>query len=108
MTFEEFVEEKNLTPENTPGSEHALLLEAYREGYIEGTVEIKKKMTDERLKYLKNKISLELKDVSTQQGFEIICKRLDASEKENAELKQQIEELKTHCRAVDDVNVKRL
>lgn len=63
-------------------------------------------MTDEKLKYLKNKISLELKDVSTQQGFEIICKRLDASEKENTELKVQIKELKTHCRAVDDVNAK--
>ncbi|WP_443738457.1 DUF4406 domain-containing protein [Treponema sp.] len=46
-------------------------------------------MTDEKLKYLKNKISLELKDVSTQQGFEIICKRLDASEKENAELNNE-------------------
>ncbi len=63
-------------------------------------------MTDEKLKYLKNKISLELKDVSTQQGFEIICKRLDAAEKENAELKTQIEELKTHCIAVDNVNAK--
>lgn len=56
--------------------------------------------TDEGLEYLKNKISLELKDVSTQQGFEIICKRLDEAEKENAELKTQIEKMK-RCTAVD-------
>ena len=32
MTFEEFLKENNLTPENTPGSEHALLREAYKAG----------------------------------------------------------------------------
>ena len=51
-------------------------------------------MTDERLNLLKNKISLELKDVSTQQGFEVICKRLEEAEKENAELKQQVDKMK--------------
>lgn len=48
-------------------------------------------MTDKELEYLKNKISLELKKAYTQLGFEIICQRLDAAEKENAELKTQIE-----------------
>lgn len=33
MTFEEFLEEKNLTTENTPGSEYALMKEAYNAGY---------------------------------------------------------------------------
>lgn len=36
MTFEEFLEEKNLTPENTTGSEHALMQEAYNAGYEDG------------------------------------------------------------------------
>ncbi|CAM4300286.1 hypothetical protein [Treponema peruense] len=63
-------------------------------------------MTDKELEYLKNKISLELKKAYTQLGFEIICKRLEEAEKENAELAQQIEELKLHCRAVDGVNAK--
>ena len=57
--------------------------------------------TDEGLNYLKNKISLELKDASTQQGFEIICKRLDEAEKENAELKAQIEKMK-NCKYGED------
>lgn len=37
----------------------------------------------ETLNYLKNKISMELKNPDTQQGFEIICKRLSELEKEN-------------------------
>lgn len=36
MTFEEFLKEKNLTPENTPDSEHALMREAYEAGYKAG------------------------------------------------------------------------
>lgn len=36
MTFEEFLEENNLTPENTPCSEHALMKEAYIAGYKAG------------------------------------------------------------------------
>ncbi len=48
-------------------------------------------MTDEEeLNYLKNKISMELKNPDTQQGFEIICKRLSKLEQENAELKYNL------------------
>ena len=50
-------------------------------------------MNKEKLNYLKNKISMELKNPVTQQGFEIICKRLSELEKENAELKRQLEEI---------------
>lgn len=37
MTFEEFLEEKNLTPENTPVSEQVLMKEAYEAGYKAGS-----------------------------------------------------------------------
>ena len=51
-------------------------------------------MTDEeKLKELMNKISLALKDATLQQGFEVICKKLADLEKENAELKTQIDQL---------------
>ncbi len=50
MTFEEFLEEKNLTPENTPGSEHVLLQEAYREGFLEG------RMTEKTFQSWKKKL----------------------------------------------------
>ena len=45
-------------------------------------------------------ISMTLKDSTLQQGFEIICKNLSELEKENAELKAQIEKLKCceNCR----------
>lgn len=36
MTFDEFLENKGMTPENTPGSEHVLACEAYKAGYEEG------------------------------------------------------------------------
>lgn len=36
MTFDEFLENKGMTPENTPGSEHDLACEAYKAGYEEG------------------------------------------------------------------------
>lgn len=36
MTFEEFLEMTNITPENTPSSEHALVKEAYEAGYKAG------------------------------------------------------------------------
>lgn len=36
MTFEEFLEMTNITPENTPASEHALMKEAYEAGYKAG------------------------------------------------------------------------
>ena len=41
---------------------------------------------------MKNRISMALKDPTLQQGFEIICKNLAELEKENAELKAQINE----------------
>ena len=40
---------------------------------------------------MKDKISMALKDPILQQGFEIICKNLAELEKENAELKEQVE-----------------
>ena len=43
---------------------------------------------EEKLNYLKNKISMELKNTDTQLGFEIICKRLSELEKENKQLKE--------------------
>lgn len=36
MTFEEFLENKNMTEENTPNDEHILACEAYKAGYEEG------------------------------------------------------------------------
>lgn len=44
----------------------------------------------EKINELMNKISLSLKDANLQQGFEIICKRIAELEKENEELKAQI------------------
>ena len=41
---------------------------------------------------MKNKISMALKDPILQQGFECICKNLEELEKENAELKRQVEQ----------------
>lgn len=51
-------------------------------------------MTDEELEFLKNKISyvLELKKAMTT--FDSVCKKLSNLEKENTELKQQIERMK--------------
>ena len=43
---------------------------------------------------MKDKISMALKEPVLQQGFEIICKNLAELEKENAELKEQIENMK--------------
>ena len=40
---------------------------------------------------LKNRISFALKDATLQQGFEIICKRIAELEKENEDLKKQID-----------------
>ena len=40
---------------------------------------------------MKDKISMALKDPILQQGFEIICRNLAELEKENAELKEQVE-----------------
>ena len=52
-------------------------------------------MTDtekkEKLNDLKNRISFALKDAALQQGFEIICKRIAELEKENEDLKKQID-----------------
>lgn len=45
----------------------------------------------EKLNDLMNKISLSLKDGTLQQGFEIICKRIAELEKENEQLKIDIE-----------------
>ena len=47
-----------------------------------------------------NKISFALKDPILQMGFEVICSKLSRLEKENAELKEQIEKLKCceNCR----------
>ena len=42
---------------------------------------------------MKDRISMALKDPTLQQGFEIICKNLSELEKENAELKENIENL---------------
>lgn len=55
---------------------------------------------DEMKNEMKNKISMALKDAILQQGFEIICKNLAELEKENAELKEQIEKMKCceNCR----------
>ena len=43
---------------------------------------------------MKNRISMTLKDPILQQGFEIICKNLSDLEKENAELKKEVEKHK--------------
>jgi exonuclease VII small subunit len=48
----------------------------------------RKKMTKDEMK---SRISMALKDPILQQGFEIICKNLSELEKENAELKNQLE-----------------
>lgn len=42
---------------------------------------------------MKNRISLELKNPITQQGFEIICKKLTELEKENTELQDKLRNL---------------
>ena len=42
-----------------------------------------------------DKISMALKDPILQMGFEVICSKLSRLEKENAELKEKITELKT-------------
>ena len=47
-----------------------------------------------KLNDLKNRISFALKDATLQQGFEIICKRIAELEKENEDLKNQIEQMK--------------
>ena len=47
---------------------------------------------------MKNKISMELKNPITQQGFEIICKNLADLEKENAEAREIIKGLMRFCR----------
>ena len=41
---------------------------------------------------MKDKISMALKDPILQMGFEVICSKLSRLEKENAELKEQIEQ----------------
>ena len=43
---------------------------------------------------MKDKISMALKDPILQMGFEVICSKLSRLEKENAELKEQIEKMK--------------
>ena len=55
---------------------------------------------DEARASIMDAISMTLKDSTLQQGFEIICKNLSELEKENAELKAQIEKLKCceNCR----------
>lgn len=55
---------------------------------------------DEMKDELKDRISMALKAPVLQQGFEIICKNLTELEKENAELKEQIEQMKCceNCR----------
>ena len=45
----------------------------------------------EKLNDLKNRISFALKGATLQQGFEIICKRIAELEKENEDLKKQID-----------------
>lgn len=47
-----------------------------------------------------NRISFVLKDPVLQMGFEVICSKLARLEKENAELKEQIEKMKCceNCR----------
>ena len=49
---------------------------------------------------MKDKISMALKDPILQMGFEVICSKLARLEKENAELKEQIEKMKCceNCR----------
>ena len=49
---------------------------------------------------MKDKISMALKDPILQMGFEVICSKLSRLEKENAELKEQIEQMKCgeNCR----------
>lgn len=44
---------------------------------------------EEKLNYLKNKISMELKNPDTQQGFEIICKRFSELEQELERTKEE-------------------
>lgn len=48
---------------------------------------------EEKLKDFMNRISFVLKDTTLQQGFELICKKLAEYEKENAELKEDVEGL---------------
>ena len=52
-------------------------------------------MTEEKIKEMKNRISMELQNPITQQDFEIICKHLAELEAENAELKAKIEKMKS-------------
>ena len=50
---------------------------------------------------MKDKISMALKDLVLQQGFEIICKKNAELEKENAELKQYAKALEE----TDNINI---
>ena len=47
---------------------------------------------DEMKDGMKNKISIALKDPILQMGFEVICSKLSRLEKENAELKEKLED----------------
>jgi hypothetical protein len=49
---------------------------------------------------MKNKISMELKNPVTQQGFEIICKHLVELERENADLRT-VRDARAKCMSED-------
>lgn len=58
----------------------------------------------EKIKEMKNKISMALKDPILQQGFEIICKNLIELEKENAGLRAAYDKQKEiNKELVDDI-----
>lgn len=79
---------------------------------ITETGQVLKMNKDEMKDEMKDRISMTLKDLVLQQGFEIICKNLAELEKENAELKTkkipQLERKIASIRGCHSVAVKKL
>ena len=69
-----------------------------KSGLFKGSYEecekwIEQKKKEEKKDEMKNRISMALKDPILQQGFEIICKDFAELEKENADLKEEINKI---------------
>lgn len=62
---------------------------SYKDGFIDGTEFGYNKAKDDMM----NRISFALKEPVLQMGFEVICSKLARLEKENADLKKQINDI---------------